>query len=62
MNDEEIRKFLWLSGLKNSVKFNGKPNKKAIMGKLMATRSDLRSKAKIILPILELIVDFINYQ
>ena len=57
MNDEEIRKILWFSGLKNAVKFNGKPNKKAIMGKLMATRSDLRSKAKIILPILEQIIE-----
>ncbi|MFX1366214.1 MAG: glutamate--tRNA ligase [Promethearchaeota archaeon] len=56
MNVEEIRKILWLSGLKNSVKFNGKPNKKAIMGKLMATRSDLRSETKIILPLLEQII------
>ena len=57
MNDEEIRKILWLSGLKNAVKFNGKPNKKAIMGKLMATRPDLRSQAKLILPILDQIID-----
>ncbi|MFW9988695.1 MAG: glutamate--tRNA ligase [Candidatus Odinarchaeota archaeon] len=56
MNVEEIKKILWLSGLKNSVKFNGKPNKKAIMGKLMATRCDLRSKAKEILPLLEQII------
>lgn len=57
MNDEEIRKILWLSGLKNAVKFNGKPNKKAIMGKLMATRPDLRSRAKIVLPILDQIIN-----
>ncbi|MFX0104295.1 MAG: glutamate--tRNA ligase [Candidatus Hodarchaeota archaeon] len=57
MNNEEIRKILWLSGLKNAVKFNGKPNKKAIMGKLMATRPDLRSQAKIVLPILDQIID-----
>ncbi|MCK4381220.1 MAG: glutamate--tRNA ligase [Candidatus Lokiarchaeota archaeon] len=57
MNDEEIRKILWLSGLKNSVKFNGKPNKKAIMGKLMASKPDLRSKAKIIIPILDQIIE-----
>ncbi len=57
MNNEEIRKILWLSGLKNAVKFNGKPNKKAIMGKLMATRPDLRSQAKIVLPMLDQIID-----
>ena len=57
MNDEEIRKILWVRGLKNAVKFNGKPNKKAIMGKLMATKPDLRSKAKIIIPILDQIIE-----
>ena len=57
MNDEEIRKILWLSGLKNAVKFNGKPNKKAIMGKLMASKPDLRPKAKIIIPILDQIIE-----
>jgi len=60
MNDEEIRKILWLSGLKNAVKFNGKPNKKAIMGKLIATKPDLRSKAKLILPILDQIIEEIS--
>ena len=60
MNDEEIRKILWLSGLKNAVKFNGKPNKKAIMGKLMATKPDLRSKAKLIIPILDQIIEEIS--
>ncbi|UCD02333.1 MAG: glutamate--tRNA ligase [Promethearchaeota archaeon] len=57
MNNEEIRKILWLSGLKNAVKFNGKPNKKAIMGKLMATRPDLKPQAKTVLPILNQIID-----
>jgi len=60
MNDEEIRKILWLSGLKNAVKFNGKPNKKAIMGKLMATKPDLRSKTKLIIPILDQIIEEIS--
>jgi len=57
MEEEEIRQVLFLSGLKNSVKFNGVPNKKAIMGKLMASRPDLRSKTKIILPLLDQIID-----
>ena len=56
MNDQEIRKIIWLNGLKNAVKFNGKPNKKAIMGKLMASKPDLRSKAKMIIPILDEII------
>ena len=60
MKDEEIRKILWLSGLKNAVKFNGKPDKKAIMGKLMATRPDLRSQAKSIIPILDSIISEIS--
>ncbi|MFX0135073.1 MAG: glutamate--tRNA ligase [Candidatus Hodarchaeota archaeon] len=57
MNNEEIRKILWLSGLKNAVKFNGKPNKKAIMGKLMASRPDLKNQIKIVLPLLDQIID-----
>ncbi len=56
MKDEEIREILWLSGLKNAVKFDGKPNKKAIMGKLMASKPDLRSQAKSIIPILDCII------
>ncbi len=57
MEDKEIKQILWLNGLKNAVKFNGKPNKKAIMGKLMASRTDLRSQTKIILPMLDQIID-----
>ena len=57
MKEEEIRKILWLSGLKNAVKFNGTPNKKAIMGKFMASKPDLRSQAKIIIPTLDQIIN-----
>ena len=53
MNKEEIKKILWINGLKNAVEFGGKPNKKAVMGKLMAEREDLRSEAKRINPLLE---------
>ena len=60
MNDKEIKKILWKSGLKNAVEFNGKPNEKAIMGKLMAQRKDLRSKAKIIIPMLNEIIKEIS--
>ncbi|TFG23976.1 MAG: glutamate--tRNA ligase [Promethearchaeota archaeon] len=60
MDDEEIKKILWISGLKNAIEFNGKPNKKAIMGKLMAQRKDLRSQAKTVIPILDQIIKEIS--
>ncbi|MFW9973070.1 MAG: glutamate--tRNA ligase family protein, partial [Candidatus Odinarchaeota archaeon] len=57
MSDKDIKEILWLYGLKNAVKFNGHPNKKAIMGKLMASRPDLRTKTKIVLPLLDQVID-----
>lgn len=54
--EEEINQILWLAGLKNAIKFDGRPNKKAIMGKLMASRPDLRSRAKTIIPLLDQII------
>jgi glutamyl-tRNA synthetase len=60
MDEEEIKRILWIRGLKNAVEFNGTPNKKAVMGKLMAQRKDLRSQSKKIIPILDEIIDEIN--
>ena len=57
MEDEEIKRILWISGLKNALEFGGKPNKKAIMGKLMAQRKELRSQAKTVIPILDQIIE-----
>jgi len=57
MSVKDIKQILWLYGLKNAIKFNGHPNKKAIMGKLMASRPDLRSKAKVVVPILDHVID-----
>ncbi|MFW9826043.1 MAG: glutamate--tRNA ligase [Candidatus Thorarchaeota archaeon] len=57
MSEKEIKQLLRLYGLKNAVKFNGKPNKKAIMGKLMASRPDLRSNTKVILSFLDQIIE-----
>ena len=56
MEKDEISQILWLAGLKNALKFDGKPNKKALMGKLMASRPDLRSRAKTIIPLLDQII------
>ena len=60
MNVEEIKKILWTSGLKNAVEFGGNPDRKAILGKLMAQRQDLKSQIKDILPILDRIVKEIS--
>ncbi len=60
MDDNEIKKILWITGLKNAVEFDGKPNKKAVMGKLMGKREDLRSQAKKIMPLLNQIVEDIS--
>ncbi|MFX0070717.1 MAG: glutamate--tRNA ligase [Candidatus Hermodarchaeota archaeon] len=56
MDIEKIKKILWINGLKNAVEFGGKPNQKAVMGKLMAERKDLRSLAKDIIPLLDQII------
>ncbi|MFX1408904.1 MAG: glutamate--tRNA ligase [Promethearchaeota archaeon] len=53
MDEKEIKKILWIAGLKNALKFNGKPDKKAIMGKLMAQMPELRPHVKKIKPILD---------
>jgi glutamyl-tRNA synthetase len=57
MDIDEVKKILWIQGLKNAVEFGGKPNKKAVMGKLMAERKDLRSKSKEIIPILDEVIN-----
>ena len=60
MENDEIKNILWIRGLKNAVEFNGKPNKKAVMGKLMAEKTELRSQAKIIIPLLDQIIEDIS--
>ncbi|MHA2038853.1 MAG: glutamate--tRNA ligase, partial [Promethearchaeota archaeon] len=60
MDEEEIKKILWIRGLKNAIEFGGIPNKKAVMGKLMAERKDLRSQTKNIIPLLDQILDEIK--
>ena len=60
MEGKEIKKILWISGLKNALEFDGVPNKKAVMGKLMAERKDLRSQVKEIMPLLNKILEEIK--
>jgi len=60
MEDKEITRILWINGLKNALEFNGTPNKKAVMGKLMAERKDLRSQAKTIIPLLDQVLEEIK--
>ncbi len=57
MEDKEIIKILWINGLNNAIEFSGIPNKKAVMGKLMAERKDLRSQTKAIIPKLDQILE-----
>ncbi|MFW9821885.1 MAG: glutamate--tRNA ligase [Candidatus Thorarchaeota archaeon] len=60
MENEEIKKILWINGLKNAIEFKGNPNKKAVMGKLMAERPDLRTYSREIIPLLDQIIEEIR--
>ncbi|MFX0026643.1 MAG: glutamate--tRNA ligase [Candidatus Hermodarchaeota archaeon] len=63
MNEKEIKKIkkiIWIVGLKNAVEFQGKPNKKAVIGKLMAQREDLRPLAKELIPLIDDIIQKIS--
>lgn len=53
MDIDEIKKLLWVFGLTNAVKFGGEPNLKAIMGKIMSQKPELRSQIKLIKPLLD---------
>ncbi|HUW89509.1 MAG TPA: glutamate--tRNA ligase [Candidatus Nanopelagicaceae bacterium] len=56
MENSEITRLLWTFCLENSVKFGGKPNVKAVLGKLIGQNPELRSQIKGIKPILDEIV------
>ncbi len=58
MDIVEIKKLIWIFGLTNAVKFEGTPNLKAIMGKLMSQKPELRTQINDIKPIInEIIVE-----
>ena len=52
MDIDEIKKLIWIFGLTNAVKFGGKPNLKAIMGKLLSQKPELKTKINDIKPML----------
>ena len=58
MDIVELKKLIWIFGLTNAVKFGGKPNLKAIMGKLMSQKPELRTQINDIKPLVdEMIVE-----
>ena len=56
MENSEIKRLLWTFTLENSVKFGGKPNVKAVLGKLLGQNQELRNQIKSIKTILDEIV------
>lgn len=60
MDDNEIAELLWKFALINSVKFGGSPNFKAIMGKIMADKKQLRPESKKVIDILGKIINQIK--
>ncbi|MHA1624377.1 MAG: glutamate--tRNA ligase [Promethearchaeota archaeon] len=57
MEEDKLKQLIWKLTLNNAVKFGGTPNKKAIMGKIMRDRKDLRSQASTIAPLLEEVME-----
>ena len=60
MEEDNLKQLLLKLTLNNAVKFGGIPNKKAIMGKIMQERKDLRSQASIIVPLLDDVIKAIK--
>ena len=60
MDEDKLKKLIFKLTLNNAVKFGGTPNKKAIMGKIMRERKDLRSQASIIAPLLEEVIETVK--
>ena len=60
MDDDELRKFLWIFALKNAVKHKSIPQKGAIMKKIMPQNPDLRARAKDVTKLLDEIIPQIS--
>jgi glutamyl-tRNA synthetase len=57
---EDIENFIWREALKNAIKFEGKADAKAIMGKVMKEHAELRSQSQTLKPLIEQIVADVN--
>lgn len=60
MKEEQIVQLVRKYSLANAVKYNGKANPKAVIGKLLAERTDLRQRAQDIVSLVEETVAKIN--
>ncbi len=56
MNENELRKFLWIFSLKNAVTHKSVPQKDAIMKKIMSQNPELKPKARDIIKMLQEII------
>lgn len=57
---EDLNKLIWRLGLENAIKYKGKTNIKAIIGKILQVRVDLRPKAKQVSQTASKIINKIN--
>ncbi|MHA2288148.1 MAG: glutamate--tRNA ligase [Promethearchaeota archaeon] len=60
MEPDKLKKLIWIYGLKNAIKFGGKPNSKAVLGKLLSTQKDLRSQVATITSLVNEILTMIS--
>jgi glutamyl-tRNA synthetase len=58
--EAEIEKLTQSTALRNAVEHNGKAQLEAVISKLMASRADLRSSIKTLMPEIKIILDYIN--
>jgi glutamyl-tRNA synthetase len=58
--DEELRKEIRKMALQNAFEYGGETRDKIVLGKILGTKSDLRSKVKEISPIISEIVSSVN--
>ena len=57
----EIRETILKYALINAIQHDGKPNSKAVIGKLLGENPELRPKAKEIIPLVNDIVQEVNF-
>ena len=60
MADEKLKEFIWISALENAIKFNGRANPGAIVGKLFLFDASIKENVKEVMPLLNKIVSDVN--